>query len=124
MAKKRPGELKVESAVRTVANSTTCQCPQPDRCVLQLKLPPPGGTFLDSQLRRWAVTGRKQIADPVTGLIRNTTLVIRRVTAGTPVERTYTCAGPVQTETHYEKNRPHRPPTRVRSASFDIRQTS
>ncbi|MGW3073518.1 hypothetical protein [Kitasatospora sp. NPDC001132] len=124
-AKKRPGELRFLDALHTGGNAVTCQCPQPEKCVLRLQLPPPRGSFLDGQLRRWMVVGRSQVADPVTGAIRNTTIVIQRVTAGEPVERTFTCAGPVKVENRYDSRRLHRPPTRVRiSDSFDVRQTS
>nr|BFD90785.1 hypothetical protein KitaXyl93_21450 [Kitasatospora sp. Xyl93] len=112
--KRRPGELRFEGAVYTGGNGATCQCPQSDKCVLRLQLPPPDGSFLDGQLRRWTVVSRNQSADPVTGTIKNTTIVIELVTASVPVRRTYTCAGPVKVENRYDRQRPGKPP-RARS---------
>ncbi|GAA3004945.1 hypothetical protein GCM10010519_40970 [Streptomyces lactacystinicus] len=119
-AKKRPGEGPVENTVRTVGNSTTCQCPQPDTCVLRLQLPPPGGSFHDGRNRRWTVVRRDQAADPVTGQIGNTTIKIRRIENGEPVDLSFTCAGPLKVETRYEKNRLHRPPRPLAGSTTNL----
>ncbi|MFJ9694880.1 hypothetical protein [Kitasatospora sp. NPDC101183] len=54
---------------------------------------------------------RTKTADPVSGLINRTEIVISRMGEdGREIRKQYRCAGPVSIENQYEKNRPGRPP--------------
>ncbi|MER7848467.1 hypothetical protein ABTZ03_31535 [Kitasatospora sp. NPDC096077] len=98
----------------TVDNSGGCSCPQPARCVLRLELPPVQGQMKDAQGRIWTVLSRRQLADPTTGVINSTRIVLRRVEEvsgkAMPTFLTIRCAGPPSYENEYERRRETRPP--------------
>lgn len=104
--------------LRTVGNSGRCDCSQPVRCVLRLELPPVQGTFLDGQGRLWTVLGRDQFADPITGRINYTRVLLRRFGKVNgkpePVYLPIRCGSPEPFENRYEQGRQGRPPRSVR----------
>lgn len=106
-----PGQFFVSDArALSVVDADGCECPQPDKCVERLKLPPLLGNFRDKHGRLWTVLGRRRFADPLTGRVRYTEVCIRRFERDHPVHMTIRCAGPPAMENRYERNRPGRPP--------------
>ncbi|MEU7096042.1 hypothetical protein [Kitasatospora aureofaciens] len=70
--------------------------------------------FLDGHGQLWTVLRRDQLADPSTGKINCTRVIIRRFEKidgqMEAIFKTIRCAGPVPIENQYEMNRPGRPP--------------
>lgn len=93
-----------------------CQCPRrvDGGCVEDLGLPGLQEQFRDRFRRVWTVLGRERVADPLTGKVRATTILIRRTEAGRPVFKTIRCADPLVVENRYEQNRDGRPPASAR----------
>ncbi|MFI8084309.1 hypothetical protein ACIF6L_26335 [Kitasatospora sp. NPDC086009] len=93
-----------------------CQCPRriEGGCVEDLGLPGLQEQFRDRYRRVWTVLGRERAADPVSGRVRATTVMLRRMEAGRPVFKTIRCADAPVTENRYEQNRDGRPPAFLR----------
>nr|BEK66803.1 hypothetical protein KPHV_40300 [Kitasatospora purpeofusca] len=100
----------------TLAEATGCDCPRKTEggCVDDLKLPALQGQYRHTDGRRGVFLGRRRFGDPITGMVRYTTVTFRDFSREKPILWTLRCAPPRRIENRYEAARPDRPPARAR----------